>query len=254
MCYAQGLARSPKLNGRVVARFIIERDGSVSNAAVGESDLRDDKTVSYVISSFNWLKFPQPEDGIVTVVYPILLGRMSSGKRRRSSVPTVWLLFILAALMAGESVACLRTAPVAREHAGASPSPLVEACETWNDAWQSVHPSHTQASHAQTRMGATQVSGRLPPEVIQRVVREHYSCFRMCYLQGLARDPYLEGRVVVRFIIGRDGTVSNASNGGSDLPDTKTVSCVISMYYWLRFPQPEGGIVTVVYPILFSPG
>jgi hypothetical protein len=32
------------------------------------------------------------------------------------------------------------------------------------------------------------------------------------------------------------------------------VSCVISAYYGLSFPQPEGGIVTVVYPIMFSPG
>jgi hypothetical protein len=35
------------------------------------------------------------------------------------------------------------------------------------------------------RMGATTVSGRLPPEVIQRIVRQNYGRFRMCYEQGL---------------------------------------------------------------------
>jgi hypothetical protein len=104
------------------------------------------------------------------------------------------------------------------------------------------------------RMGATTVSGRLPPEVIQRIVRQNYGRFRMCYEQGLARNPNLEGRVSVRFVIGRDGSVSNVSNGGSDLPDSGVVGCVISAYYGLSFPQPEGGIVTVVYPIMFSPG
>jgi hypothetical protein len=104
------------------------------------------------------------------------------------------------------------------------------------------------------RMGATQVSGRLPPEVIQRIVRQNYGRFRMCFEQGLARNPNLEGRVAVRFVIGRDGSVSNVSNGGSDLPDSGVVSCVISAYYGLSFPQPEGGIVTVVYPIMFAPG
>ncbi len=104
------------------------------------------------------------------------------------------------------------------------------------------------------RMGATSVSGRLPPEVIQRIVRQNYGRFRMCYEQGLARNPNLEGRVQVRFVIGRDGSVSNVSNGGSDLPDSGVVSCVISAYYGLSFPQPEGGIVTVVYPIMFAPG
>jgi hypothetical protein len=106
----------------------------------------------------------------------------------------------------------------------------------------------------QVRMGATTVSGRLPPEVIQRIVRQNYGRFRMCYEQGLSRNPNLEGRVTVRFVIGRDGSVSNVSNGGSDIPDSAVVGCVIRNYYGLSFPQPEGGIVTVVYPIMFSPG
>jgi len=111
-----------------------------------------------------------------------------------------------------------------------------------------------QTKAPQVRMGATTVSGRLPPEVIQRIVRQNYGRFRMCYEQGLGRNPNLEGRVSARFVIGRDGAVSNASNGGSDLPDSGVVSCVVSAFYGLSFPQPEGGIVTVVYPIMLSPG
>ncbi len=104
------------------------------------------------------------------------------------------------------------------------------------------------------RMGATSVNGRLPAEVIRRIVRQNFGRFRMCYEQGLARNPNLEGRVGVRFVIGRDGAVSNVGNGGSDIPDSGVVSCVISAFYGLSFPQPEGGIVTVTYPIMFSPG
>ncbi len=104
------------------------------------------------------------------------------------------------------------------------------------------------------RMGATTVNGRLPAEVIRRIVRQNFGRFRMCYEQGLARNPNLEGRVGVRFVIGRDGAVSNVGNGGSDIPDSGVVSCVISAFYGLSFPQPEGGIVSVTYPIMFSPG
>jgi hypothetical protein len=106
----------------------------------------------------------------------------------------------------------------------------------------------------QVRMGATTVNGRLPPEVIQRIVRQNYGRFRLCYENGLRNNPNLQGRVQVRFVIGRDGAVSNVSNGGSDLPDAGVVQCVVRAYYGLSFPQPEGGIVTVVYPIMFSPG
>ena len=106
----------------------------------------------------------------------------------------------------------------------------------------------------QVRMGATSVSGRLPPEVIQRIVRQNFGRFRLCYENGLRNNPNLQGRVGVRFVIGRDGAVSNVGNGGSDMPDGGVVSCVVRAFYGLSFPQPEGGIVTVVYPIMFSPG
>jgi hypothetical protein len=106
----------------------------------------------------------------------------------------------------------------------------------------------------QVRMGATQVNGRLPPEVIQRIVRQNFGRFRLCYENGLRNNPNLQGRVSVRFVIGRDGAVSNVGNGGSDMPDSAVVSCTVRAFYGLSFPQPEGGIVTVTYPIIFTPG
>lgn len=97
-------------------------------------------------------------------------------------------------------------------------------------------------------------SGKLPGEVIQRIVRQNFGRYRFCYEQGLRQNPNLGGRVAVRFVIGRDGGVSQVSNGGSDLPDGNVVSCVVRSFYGLSFPQPENGIVTVTYPILFQPG
>ena len=96
-------------------------------------------------------------------------------------------------------------------------------------------------------------SGRLPPEVIQRVVRQNFGRFKACYEGGLRGNPNLQGRVAVRFVINHEGSVSNVANGGSDLPDAGVVSCVTRSFYGLSFPQPENGIVTVTYPIVFSP-
>jgi hypothetical protein len=104
------------------------------------------------------------------------------------------------------------------------------------------------------RQGATQVNGRLPPEVIQRIVRQNFGRFRLCYENGLRTNPNLQGRVAVKFVIDRSGAVSTAQDGGSDLPDQGVVSCVVRGFGNLSFPQPEGGIVTVVYPIIFNPG
>lgn len=112
--------------------------------------------------------------------------------------------------------------------------------------------SHRTSAPA-VRMGATTVSGRMPPEIIQRIVRQNFGRFRMCYENGLRVNPNLEGRVVIRFVIGRDGSVNSVSHAGSDMPDASVNSCVARAFYGLSFPQPEGGIVSVTYPIRFSP-
>ncbi len=119
-------------------------------------------------------------------------------------------------------------------------------------------PERTSADHrvssSKLRVGRMEVSGRLPREVVHRTLRNNYGRVEMCYEKGLARNPNLEGRVTVRFIIGNDGKVSNVSNGGSDLPDAEVVTCVMHAYSRVSFPQPEGGVVTVVYPISFTRG
>ena len=112
---------------------------------------------------------------------------------------------------------------------------------------------HKVASPRMT-VGSTSVSGRIPPEVIQRIVRQNFGRFRLCYENALRNNPSLQGRVAVAFVIGRDGAVSSVQNGGSDLPDSGAVSCVVRSFYGLSFPAPDGGIVTVNYPIMFTPG
>lgn len=97
-------------------------------------------------------------------------------------------------------------------------------------------------------------SGRLPPAVIQKIVRANFGVFRRCYEAGLARNPKLTGRVDTRFVIGVDGKVATVENAGSTLPDVEAARCVVQSFAGLRFPIPDGGIVTVVYPISFAPG
>ena len=116
-----------------------------------------------------------------------------------------------------------------------------------------LSPTHKVTS-PQVRVATASVSGRLPPEVIQRVVRQNFGRFRACYESGLRGNPNLGGRVAVAFVIGRDGAVSSVQNAGSDLPDSSVVSCVTRSFYGLSFPSPENGIVTVTYPIMLTPG
>ena len=112
-----------------------------------------------------------------------------------------------------------------------------------------------QTNSPSLRQGATQVTGRLPPEVIQRIVRQNFGRFRLCYENALRAKPTLEGRVAIKFTIGTTGAVTSTADGGSDLPDPTVITCVKKGFSNLSFPQPEGGgTVIVVYPIIFAPG
>ena len=104
------------------------------------------------------------------------------------------------------------------------------------------------------REGKIDVGGQLPAEVVQRIVRQNFGRFRLCYESGLRGNPALQGRVAVKFVIDRSGNVSLSSDAGSDLPDQGVVQCVVRGFNNLSFPEPQGGVVRVVYPIVFTPG
>jgi hypothetical protein len=128
--------------------------------------------------------------------------------------------------------------------------------EGWGGDWGGSighgHGTHRVKAPRVWWGGGDWVSGRLPPEAIRRIVRQNFGRFRLCYENGLRGNPTLAGRVTVAFVIGRDGSVQQSQNGGSDLTDPAVVSCVVRAFFGLSFPQPEGGIVSVTYPIVFS--
>jgi hypothetical protein len=110
--------------------------------------------------------------------------------------------------------------------------------------------SSQRAFDGVTRPGA---NGWLPPEIIQRVVRNSFGSFRRCYETALRHNHNLQGRVTVKFVIDRSGAVAMTADAGSDLPDQGVVRCVVRGFGDLSFPPPDGGMVTVVYPIIFRP-
>ena len=62
------------------------------------------------------------------------------------------------------------------------------------------------------------------------------------------------GTVSVRFIIGRDGGVSNTSLNAWTMNSGTYVECVETAFAGMLFPKPAGGVVTVVYSLVAKPG
>jgi hypothetical protein len=103
------------------------------------------------------------------------------------------------------------------------------------------------------RQGAVDVVGKLPAEVIQRVVRGNYGRYRHCYENGLRANAALAGTVTVKFVIAKSGEISQRSIASTDLDDAAVVACILQGFSSLQFPTPESGVVTVVYPLQFAP-
>ena len=98
------------------------------------------------------------------------------------------------------------------------------------------------------------VTNYIPPEIIMKPIRNRAACFRGCYRAGLARNETLSGRMVVRFVIDIDGWVRKARVWESELADSDVVDCVRRAFVGLSYPKKrEGGPVTIVYPLQFTP-
>lgn len=151
-----------------------------------------------------------------------------------------------AAIKRANLAALAPTAAPTSQNAGATKSDSTNSNATKSDATKS-----DESPTANAKAGNSSVSGKLAPDVIQRVVRKSFGRYRACYENGLRSDPKLAGKVTVNFVIGSNGAVSSASGSGN-LPSAVT-SCVTSAFRGLSFPQPEGGSVKVSYPIAFSP-
>lgn len=95
----------------------------------------------------------------------------------------------------------------------------------------------------------SEVQGRLPPEVIKRIVRQNFPRVRECYEKGLKKKPDLAGTVSVAFVIDEKGAVTGATRAGGTLKDDDVAACVVKVFSTLYFPEPEGGKVKVTYPI-----
>jgi beta-lactamase regulating signal transducer with metallopeptidase domain len=96
-------------------------------------------------------------------------------------------------------------------------------------------------------------TGRIAPEIIQQTVRANFGRFRKCYEDGLAKNSQLAGTVTVSFVIGLDGTTTQAADKDSTMPDKEVVDCIVRGFGNISYPKPEGGVVTVVYPVQFTP-
>ncbi|MCB9797131.1 MAG: AgmX/PglI C-terminal domain-containing protein [Alphaproteobacteria bacterium] len=98
------------------------------------------------------------------------------------------------------------------------------------------------------------ILGALDRSLIDTVVKRNFNQLRYCYQRELTKDPNLSGKIVVKFVIAPNGTVSQASIKSSTMGNASVESCIVGRFRRFRFPETKGGgIVIVSYPFVFTP-
>ncbi|UJR78386.1 AgmX/PglI C-terminal domain-containing protein [Sandaracinus amylolyticus] len=100
--------------------------------------------------------------------------------------------------------------------------------------------------------GTPRVNGYLSPEQIMRVVRQNQAAVRYCYETELQRQPNLRGRIEVSWRINLQGAVTSSRVARSTMGNPRVEGCIVRQVRGWRFPQPDGGEVSVEFPFIFG--
>jgi len=98
-----------------------------------------------------------------------------------------------------------------------------------------------------------QVMGKLPQDVVTRIVRASTARLRACYERELAQNPATQGKVVIRFEVEPKGSVATIIDNGSDIKSQNVIQCVIAQVRRMSFPEPESGNVVATMTLRMAP-
>jgi len=102
---------------------------------------------------------------------------------------------------------------------------------------------------------ASEMRGTIEKKDIQRVVKDNVKDVQRCYEQGLMTRLDLRGRLVVKFVVGRTGTVAGVTITETELNEHSVEQCIISAALKWTFPKPTGeGLASFSYPFILKPG
>jgi hypothetical protein len=90
------------------------------------------------------------------------------------------------------------------------------------------------------RLEDVRASGSLSPDDIERVVRQNFGRFRLCFELGMRDHPSLQGRVALKLLVSASGA-SLPIEERSNMTDSSTIACIVRGIRNLAFPSAQAG-------------
>jgi len=137
---------------------------------------------------------------------------------------------------------------------------------------QSVEATENEATKTMHAPNQTEDKGALNPvrtgvfdkEMIDQKIKSHMEGFSSCYTKSLTKNPALGGRLMVKFVIEQDGSVSEATTTEDTLGSDEFKECVLEEFVQMQFPSGmksdmvkksdslETRNITISYPLVFT--
>lgn len=92
--------------------------------------------------------------------------------------------------------------------------------------------------------------GNVSTREVHSAIWEHNDEITKCYEAGIKKDKELSGKMTIEVRIGAKGRVISAETTLNELGPV-VEKCVLKKIKRIRFPEPEGGLVTVELPMMF---
>jgi TonB family protein len=93
--------------------------------------------------------------------------------------------------------------------------------------------------------------GKLDRAVVKKYIRKQLAKIRWCYQKAFQRNPDLEGKLTVSFVISPTGSVMKSKVVKSTLGDKELENCIERKIMTWRFPAPQGGgVLKINYPFV----
>ena len=104
------------------------------------------------------------------------------------------------------------------------------------------------------KLGNQTGTGKIDKAAVASVFRRRMSAIRVCYEKALKLNPDVQGKVTLRFTIGRAGTITNITVTKNSTGDPGVATCITQKVRRWRFSPPDEGEVTFSYPFLLQRG
>ncbi|MFT7521372.1 MAG: Ca-activated chloride channel family protein [Kiritimatiellia bacterium] len=126
-------------------------------------------------------------------------------------------------------------------------------------AWASIQPvprSYLRGSGAAgvqgQPLGSPIILGSVDKSYVEQIVQRHMKAIRYCYQRQLQMNPGLTGKIVIKFVVNRAGSVTQAEVKSSTIHNKAVEDCLVARFESMKFPGGTGEMV-VSYPFIFRP-